>query len=233
MLSMIYHSHDRQDGTMTHPDHDHNDVSEHLTRSVADIVTRFDTMSSARDSAVTEGRQVVRLAANAVRALHRGDDATDLLGDARSRLASIREQTAPYPNVYWAGYVQDAMKEYAEAEITAAMLSGSTIPDAQALQVEDAAWLNGLAEAASELRRDTLDALRRDDTARAEQLLALMDAVYSVLVTVDFPDAVTSGLRRTTDQFRGVLERTRGDVTMSVRQSRLEHALREAESRMG
>lgn len=204
-----------------------------LAGAVSEIIGRFDALSTARDAAVTSGRQVVRLAANAVRALHRGDDASALLGDARALLGTIREQSAPYPSVYWAGYVQDAMKEYAEAEITAALLSGTPVPDAQSLQVEDAAWLNGLAEAASELRRDTLDALRHDDTARAEELLALMDAVYGVLVTVDYPDAVTGGLRRTTDQFRGVLERTRGDVTMSVRQSRLEHALRKAEGRLG
>jgi translin len=207
-------------------------LSERLARAIADLIGRFDAMSTARDAAVTEGRQVVRLAANAVRALHRGDDASGLLVEARALLESIREQTLPYPNIYWAGYVQDAMKEYAEAEITSALLLGTPIPDALTLAVEDAAWLNGLAEAASELRRDTLDALRGDDTVRAEHLLAYMDAIYAVLVTVDYPDAVTGGLRRTTDQFRGVLERTRGDVTMSVRQSRLEHALREAEARM-
>lgn len=204
-----------------------------IGRAVSEIISRFDAMSTARDAAVMNGRQVVRLAANAVRALHREDDASGLLGEARALLDSVREETSPYPNIYWAGYVQDAMKEYAEAEITSALLRGEPIPDAKALHVEDAAWLNGLAEAASELRRDTLDALRSDDTTRAEELLAHMDAIYGVLVTVDFPDAVTGGLRRTTDQFRGVLERTRGDVTMSVRQSRLEHALREAESRRG
>src|SRR5690606_11868683 len=136
------------------------------------------------------------------------------------------------PTVYWAGNTQDAMKEYAEAVITKSLLSGSEIPSPEEVGVEDTAWLNGLAEAASELRRDTLDALRRDDTERAEELLAIMDAIYGQLVTIDFPDSITSGLRRTTDQFRGVLERTRGDVTMSVRQTRLERALRNAEKSM-
>jgi translin len=206
-----------------------------LVDAVNDIIRRFEAMSTARDAAVTEGRQVIRLAANTVRALHRSenDAAAGLLTQARTLLDSIRSQTAPYPNLYWAGYVQDAMKEYAEAEITAALLQGHAIPTSQDLHVEDAAWLNALAEAGSELRRDVLDALRRDDTDRAEQLLSAMDAIYGVLVTVDFPDAVTGGLRRTTDQFRAVLERTRGDVTVSVRQSRLEHALREAEQRRG
>lgn len=204
---------------------------ESLSISVTNIIQRFDAMSTARDAAISEGRQVIRLAANAIRALHRGDDATELLDNARSRMTSIVDHTRPYPNIFWAGYVQDAMKEYAEAEITSALLQGEQIPSPEAIRVEDAAWLNGLAEAASELRRDVLDALRRDDTNRAEELLQQMDIVYGVLVTVDFPDAVTGGLRRTTDQFRGVLERTRGDVTMSVRQSRLEHAIRETEAR--
>jgi translin len=204
-----------------------------LTQTVEDIIRRFDAVSAARDTAVTDGRQVIRLAANTVRALHRGehDAAADLLQQARGLLDRIREKTAPYPNLYWAGYVQDAMKEYAEAEITSALLRGGVIPAPDDLRVEDAAWLNALAEAGSELRRDTLDALRQDEMTRAETLLGAMDTIYGVLVTVDFPDAVTGGLRRTTDQFRAVLERTRGDVTVSVRQSRLEHALREAEAR--
>jgi translin len=210
-----------------------NEPAANLPRAVDEIIRRFETMSAARDAAVTDGRQVIRLAANTVRALHRteNDAAAELLSQARALLDGIREQTVPYPNLYWAGYVQDAMKEYAEAEITAALLQGTAIPAADELHVEDAAWLNALAEAGSELRRDVLDALRRDDTERAESLLGAMDGIYGVLVTVDFPDAVTGGLRRTTDQFRAVLERTRGDVTVSVRQSRLEHAIRKAEQR--
>lgn len=215
---------------MTPLDEPNSHPLDNLTYAVADVIRRFEAMSTARDIAVTDGRHVIRMAANAVRALHRGEDAAELLSGARKMMASIVEKTLPYPNLYWAGYVQDAMKEYAEAEITSALLHGENIPRADDLRVEDAAWLNGLAEAASELRRDVLDALRRDDTVRAESLLEEMDAVYSVLVTVDFPDAVTGGLRRTTDQFRGVLERTRGDVTISVRQSRLEHALRSFEA---
>lgn len=204
---------------------------ENLPHEVNGIISRFESLSAVRDRAVTDGRALVRLAANAIRALHRGEDAAPLLDEARVLMESIRDATSAYPSIYWAGYVQDAMKEYAEAEITSAMLSGEALPSVESLRVEDAAWLNGLAEAGSELRRDVLDALRGDDIARAEQLLGHMDSIYSVLVTVDFPDAVTAGLRRTTDQFRAVLERTRGDVTMSVRQSRLEHALKASESR--
>lgn len=197
------------------------------------IIGRFESMSTVRDGAVTRGRQVIRLAANAVRAMHRESfaESTGLLEEAAVLLHEVRESARPYPSVYWAGYVQDAMKEYAEAAITSAILQGKPLPGPDALAVEDAPYLNALAEAASELRRDTLDALRGNDIARALALMDEMDGIYSVLVTVDFPDAVTGGLRRTTDQLRAVLERTRGDVTVAVRQDRLEQALKAAEQR--
>lgn len=200
-----------------------------LNSQISEIITRMSSLSAARDAAINSSRAIVRSSANAIRALHRGDNADELLSEARSLLDTVVADASPYPSVYWAGYTQDAMKEYSEAMITKALLSGAAIPNPDEVGVEDTAWLNGLAEAASELRRDTLDALRRDDTDRAEELLSIMDLIYGQLVTIDFPDSITSGLRRTTDQFRGVLERTRGDVTMSVRQTRLERALRNAE----
>jgi len=198
-----------------------------------DIIQRFEAVGTARDHAVTQGRQVIRLAANAVRAMHREsfDDAIALLDQASALLGDIGDITRPFQNVYWAGYVQDAMKEFTEASITLAILRGEPLPGPDDLSVADGAYLNGLAEAASELRRDTLDALRANEIERALELMGAMDSVYAVLVTVDFPDAITGGLRRTTDQLRAVLERTRGDVTVAVRQNRLEQALQAAEQR--
>jgi translin len=124
------------------------------------------------------------------------------------------------------------MKEYAEAAITYAILRGKPIPSPAELDVEDAAYLNALAEAASELRRDVLDSLRNDDLSRAVSLLESMDEIYSQLLSIDFPDAITGGLRRTTDQLRAVLERTRGDLTITINQRRLETAIRTMEQRL-
>lgn len=210
--------------TSSHPDP--------LTSHVDGIISRFDSLSAARDSAVGVSRQVIRCSANAIRALHRGDDAAPLLTDAGTRLESMLSALAPYPALRAAGYAQDAMKEYAEAAITSAILASTEIPGPDALRIDDAAWLNGLAESASELRRDVLDALRANEIQHAESLLGAMDAIYAVLVTVDFPDAITGGLRRTTDQLRAVLERTRGDVTMSARQSSFETTMRNLESQL-
>jgi translin len=194
------------------------------------IVRRFESLAAMRDRALGEGRQITRLAANSVRATHRGelDEADRLLAEGRERMAILAGELEPYPNIYWAGYVQDAMKEIAEAAIALAIVADGPLPEPDELGVEDAAYLNAMAEAASELRRQVLDRLRENDLPRAEYLLDVMDDIYAALVTVDFPDAITGGLRRTTDALRAVLERTRGDVTMAATQGRVERALREA-----
>jgi translin len=134
--------------------------------------------------------------------------------------------TQQYPDLCHAGYTQDALKELAEGYITYALVTGERVPSPKELDVEPASYLNGLAEAVGEMRRYVLDRLRRGDVATGERLLAAMDDIYSLLITVDFPDAITGGLRRNTDMVRGVLERTRGDLTTAVRQEEMKAALR-------
>jgi translin len=172
-------------------------------------------------------RSVIRSSASAIRAVHLGQDdvAAARRDEARDALAGVRDALAPYPAIYHAGFLHDAAKEYVEACATAALVAGEPVPDAQELGVEPAAWLVGLAEAASELRRNCLDRLREGDLERAEVLLARMDEVFAALVAIDLPDAVTGGLRRTLDSLRAVTERTRGDVTSAVVAHRLQRSL--------
>ena len=182
---------------------------------------------NAREKALPLTRGVIRLCADSIRATHRKqfDQARELLTQVRSRLDETRTSLAQHQDIYYTGYVSDAQKEFAEASATLAFISGEPLPRPDDLGVEMAPYLNGLAEAASELRRAILDALRRNDIEPCDRWMAAMDEVYGLLVTIDFPDAVTAGLRRTTDQLRGVLERTRGDLTMAVRQHSLEQRL--------
>ncbi|GAC1400090.1 MAG: haloacid dehalogenase [Chloroflexota bacterium] len=201
---------------------------------VLEITDRLTVKGAARDAALLESRQIVRLAANAIRALHRGesDAAEDALSAGREMVASMKRNLTMHPDLYWAGYVQDAQKEIAEAHLVAAMIAARTLPAPSQIGVEDAPFLNGLAEAASEMRRYILDIIRRggpDEMEEAERALNLVDDVYINLITVDFPDALTGGLRRTVDSLRAVLERTRGDLTISMRQAVLARALMDAQ----
>lgn len=197
-----------------------------------EIIGRLDGINTIRERALAESRRVVRLSANATRAVHRNefDTAIGLLEDARAMRDSLEQDLHDYPNIYWSGYVQDAQKEYAEARITLGIISRTGMPSPADLNVEDAVFLKGLGEAAGELRRYSLDSMRRHDLDRATELLSSMDEIYDLLVSVDYPDAVTGGLRRTTDMVRGVLERTRGDLTLALRQRELTEALSHAET---
>jgi translin len=195
----------------------------------------FDAQTAARDAALAQTRQLTRHCAQAIRAIHRDehDNASAELNAAHLLADALVAGLKNFPDLYFAGYTQDALKEYAEASIVTALVQGSELPGPQDLKVESATYMQGLAEAAGELRRRCLDILRHGHSDEAERLLGQMDDIYAVLVTMDYPDAVTRGLRRLTDICRSLVERTRGDMTISLRQKGLENSLRRLEDRLG
>jgi translin len=205
-------------------------VTDHRT-DLEDTATRVrDRLAAvhrAREAALPFSRDATRLSANAIRAIHRGDVAAAraLLSESRARNDAAVAAARDVPEVRYAGFIHDALKEYAEAALTIALVLGERLPGPEELAVDDTAWLNGMGETVGELRRALLDRLRRGEIEPCERLLAVMDDLYSVLVTIDFPDAITAGLRRTTDVARGILEKTRGDFTVAVRQEQLERRM--------
>lgn len=202
-----------------------------LVAMSAAAVDQLTARNLAREQALVISRQVIRNSANAIRAVHRNDfsEASRLILEASGLLTKTDRIRTDNPEIYYAGFLSDARKEFTEANITLAVISGGDIPDSEKLGVDPPAYLNGMAEVIGELRRYILDSLRSDDIGRCEEFMELMDEIYGILVTVDFPEAVTGGLRRSTDAMRGVLERTRGDLTISLQQRRLEQRLAERE----
>jgi len=196
--------------------------------------SQFETRNAAREQALSQSRELIRTCANTIRAVHRRDfeQAQKLLGSARELSEGLTRNLAPFPDLFYTGYVQDAQKEYVEATATLSLVSGSPMPEPEALGVAAAPFLNGLAETVGELRRFVLDKLRRGELDGTETLLQMMDDIYGLLVTIDYPDALTGGLRRTTDAARGILERTRGDLTFALRQQELERSLARVEEQI-
>jgi translin len=195
----------------------------------------FEARNAARDQALQRSRTLTRHCANAIKATHREEwkVADERLETARQAAAELIEGVRAYPDLYHTGYTQDALKEYVEAFVTYAIVRDQPLPEPEGLGVEFNTYLNGLAEATTEMRRRVLDIMRHDyDFAETERLLEVMDAVYDTLMTFDFPDAITGGLRRRTDTVRGVLERTRGDLTNSFRRQQLADAISHLEARL-
>jgi translin len=190
----------------------------------------LDAKHHAREITLGACRLAIQSCAAAIRAVQREEfgRAEELIGDADAHLTRADDAVRAHPDVRHGGYLHDAKKEFAEAHMTLAFVRGDVMPAATDIGVDIPAYLNGMAEAASELRRHILDCLRADRLARAEELLAVMDEVYALLVTVDYPDAITGGLRRTTDALRAVIERTRGDLTNALVAQRLRVAIEES-----
>lgn len=194
------------------------------------VRAHLDAKHKAREQALALTREVIRLSANAIRAVHRREfeAAEELLAKARSNLEQTEKGLAQHQDIFHAGFVHDSQKEFAEASTALALIAGRPLPTPEELGVMGPAYLNGIGETVGELRRHLLDSLRQGEIEHCEECLAAMGDIYDVLITMDYPEAVTSGLRRTADAMRGILERTRGDFTMAYVQRRLEDRLREA-----
>ncbi len=202
---------------------------------IAETIRRYmEQIDAARDLAYQRSRSLIALCARSIRAIHREewDAAEALLAEARLATDDLVGGVRPHPDLYFAGYTQDAVKEFVEANLVYALVRGRPLPTAEELGAEYNTWLNGLAEAASEMRRRILDLLRRGQGAEAARLLDAMDHIYSTLVTFDFADQITGGLRRRTDALRAVFERTHGDLRHSLRSAQLEAALAALEGRL-
>lgn len=182
---------------------------------------------AARERALPKSRSAIRYCANSIRAIHRHEfsTATELLQEARRLLVEMAEDLRSHQDIFYAGFVQDSQKEFAEAATFLALAQGEPLPLAGELDIDWAPYLNGLGEAVGELRRYVLDQLRHNNVESSEVYLRSMDDIYALLTTIDFPDAITGGLRRTTDAARGILEKTRGDLTVAVGQAQLQRSL--------
>jgi len=200
----------------------------HKLEQITDRIRKtFDARTTARDHALALARQLTRACSLAIRAVHRDDvDAMNTqLQEARQMADTLRASLSTYPDLYYAGYTQDALKEFVEANVTCALIRNEPLQTPEELIVEPATYLNGLAEVVGELRRRSLDILRHGYSTEVERLLGIMDEIYSVMVTMDYPDAITNGLRRQTDLARGIIEKTRGDITFSLQGEHLTQAI--------
>jgi translin len=187
----------------------------------------YDERTRVRDETLVQARTLTRLSALTIRAIHRNEsaEAAELLNEAHLLVLKMQRDLASYPELYYAGYTQDAIKEFAEANLPCALIENRRMPRPEDLGIEYATYVNGLAETIGELRRRCLDILRQGYSEEAERLLSTMDEIYNFLVTLDYPDAITNGLRRQTDLVRGIIERTRADLTLSLRERHLQEAL--------
>ncbi len=206
------------------------EVIETLNRYVEEAREILSAKNEAREKALTDARELTKRCALAIRACHREEweNASSLLEEAREIASRLKALASIYPDLYYSGYSQDSLKEFVEASLVRSFLLREAIPGPKELGVEPDTYLRGLGEAMGELRRHILDLIRKDEFARGEELLAIMEEVYAFLMTLDFPEALTGGLRHTGDMVRGVVEKTRSDFTAAYENYLLRKSLEKA-----
>jgi translin len=204
-------------------------LTENLDAYADKIRVELETKDAVREKVLPLCRELIRYASITIRAIHRQEfeEAQKLLDEGRQVRSDLEKAVSECEELRYHGFVKDAQKEYTEANAVFALVSGKVLPGPDDLKVDYGAYLNGLGDTVGELRRYILDSMRQGDLSRCEATLSAMDDIYTILVTMDFPDAITGGLRHTTDQVRGILEKTRGDITLAVRQQALESKLNE------
>jgi translin len=191
------------------------------------IRRRLDRKEELREQVLPLARQLIRESAALIKNAHRKewDEAQNRRKVLLEAVSELKVKLTEAPDLWFAGFVQDALKEVAEACIVYALLRDEPVPSPEDLGIDDAPYLNGLLEAMGELRRATLDAIRSEDLSTAEKFLAIMDEVYFEAMTFDQADAITQGARRRTDALRAILERTRSDITLAYQYRRLSNLL--------
>ncbi|HEY3273140.1 MAG TPA: haloacid dehalogenase [Methanocella sp.] len=198
------------------------------------IRVRFDDMDRAREHSLGLSRRVIRNSGDAIKAIHREewDRADQLINETGDLIKQVNDLLSDKPDIYYSGYVGNAQTEYAEVSVLSAVLRDTTIPTPHELGIDDAAYLNGIGDVVGELRRHILDLIRKGRPAEGEKYLDVMDEFYTEMMSIDYPDAITHGLRKKTDVARSLIERTRGDLTNALQVKDLKNAMEEFEKRI-
>ena len=198
-----------------------------LSAVEAAVRADLDAKFAARELALKNCRSIIQGSSKAIRALHRGERsvAEELMVEVRDLIAEAEAPLSEHQDIYHAGFFYDAVKEYAEAEATAALLQGTPLPLPSDLGIHSVPYLKGLGEAVGEQRRRLLDQLRTGHLIEAETTFVAMESIHDLLTSLDYPDGMTHGLRRTTDIARSLIERSRADLTTTIVQERLRKQL--------
>ena len=175
----------------------------------------FDKLNDIREQSLTTSREIVRECSKSIRNIHRNDEvsAKEHIENARKKLENLKSITSDVSEISYAGYVLDAEREFVEAVMFYTFEVSGYIEPFNNFNVHPSSYIQGIGDTIGEWRRKALDHLRNLDIKKAETYLAIMEEGMGTLNELDYPDALTGGLRRYADNARSIIERTRSDIT--------------------
>lgn len=199
-----------------------------LEEIASQIQYKLDEKDAVREVALKSSRAIIRVAAGIVHAIHKHEDVKNEFNEARDEVHRLRSLLEDHPDIWNAGFVEDAMAEIAEASILFSIINSEELPDPEDLGITPASYLLGLGDVIGELRRFALESLRNGEVELAQRYLDMMEEIFLILMRFDYPDAIVP-IRRKQDVARSLLEKTRGEVAVAICSKRLEERLKHLE----
>ena len=190
---------------------------------VSEIKNSFDSIYNIREDSLKISRKSIQYASKSIRSVHRQElnEAEEYLIECQKCLSELMILTYDYPMIKYNGFVVDAEKEMVEASLVLTFEKDSILLFPSELNVSAVGYVGGLGDAIGEWRRRSLDLLRQLQIDEASKYLSIMELGLDILCELDYPDGMTGGLRRISDNARSIIERTRSDITNASVQAQL------------
>jgi translin len=195
-----------------------------LDKIVNKIEKSIDGKDKIREQALRSSREIIIGCRKAIQCIHQ-----DLMRDAMSNInmASVKLQelynlTGDHPELYHAGFVENAAQELVEAYCLYNVMKGKDLPDPDEIQTTYSSYLLGLCDLVGELRRTALDSIREGETKEADDYLNMMEEIYDVIIRFDYPSGLIP-IKKKQDMVRNLIERTRGELAVASCERRIEY----------
>ncbi len=193
----------------------HRGTMENLEEIGAELEAYLDEKERVREETLRVSREILKLSARTIAAMHRGAFVDGDVLRIIDLCKQLKKDLRDHKDMWHSGAVANSLQEAAEAAIVHALLKNERLPHPDDLAVTYPAYLLGLCDAVGELRRFALTALKDGRTDDAEMYLERMDRIFAVISQYHYPKAIVP-VKVKQDQARGIIERTRGDVALSI-----------------
>ena len=195
-----------------------------LDKIVDKIEKSIDDKDKIREQALRTSREIIIGCRKAIQCIHQNlmKDAKNNIRKSSTKLQKLYELTANHPELYHAGFVENAAQELVEANCLYSVMRGKDLPDPDELQTTYSSYLLGLCDLVGELRRTALDSIRTGKAKKADNYLSMMEEIYDVIIRFDYPSGLIP-IKKKQDMVRNLIERTRGELAVASCERRIEY----------
>ncbi|MFX1321058.1 MAG: hypothetical protein ACFFAQ_05365 [Promethearchaeota archaeon] len=197
-----------------------------LKNIFSELTESLDKLDLDREEILKISRIIIRECSIAIKSIHRKEFdqyeiKMQLVKNNHEKLVSLVNKT---PGIFYK-YLKTPEQEYAEAVSFYSIILKKKVPSPHEMKIDPLNFALGLADVVGELRRYALDNIRDSQVKDLNEILESMDDIYSNLFSLDYPSGLIQDLRQKTDRARLIIEKTRGDISISLQMNDLKRCI--------